>query len=565
MHSPWLFFWVILASYLATASGHLDSPDAEIQFRTTKSMALRFSMAIAPLGEDGFASRRGPDGQDYAQYGVGMPLLAVPFYYAGAALSAVIPEAWVHRVVWPITQYHGGSTEEYLLRFGVSFFNIPVSAAASALFFALMLHLGLPAHGAWMAGLLHALGTYQWAHSRTFFSEPLAALLIFASFMLIFHWHRRIDDHPADGLSVPRPRPWMLPIWAGILAGFAVLVRKDSALFFPGLCIYATLPLVLRAGPVDRAPAATEDWRATMPLFSTARWQWQPHLFRPVALGATLLTGGMVLGLVTHFVVAWLQFGDPTSLGYEDQPEGINFSTPLFAGLYGFLFSAGKGLYFFSPALVLAAVGMWRLGRSAPRLTVGMVLVIVPFCIAMSKWQNWAGGWCWGPRHIHQIHIFLALGLAGWIASGMLAARAQAGEPSESAPSADASPAIAPFHRLWSWVFLIVGAGVQLYGSSQHAVDYYMAAYRNARQEPSLVARSLYTPGEAAEYFVLKVAPDGSRLGPVPLSQSGVTAPINDSIYVPQNGQWYGYAAMWRARIHDFLLLHVLVAMIAQR
>jgi len=514
------FFAVVLACYLSIIPGHLDSPDAEVQFRTARSLALGASLAVEPLGEDGFATRTGPDGREYAQYGTGYPMLVVPFYWLGEGLAAIVPEIVTHRVFWPATQYHGGTHGEWWTRFGAALANPFYSAVLALLFFAMARALGLGCGEAWMAGLLHALGTYAWAHSRTFFSEPTAALFLFASFALLFRWH----SLHARGL--------LMPLAAGLLAGFALLVRKDSALFFPGLCLYAALPLVRAGGEREGLAASLNgagwDWLGVVHRLRTPE-------HRRVFLGACLAALGMVLGLLAHFAIMRLQFGNALASGYEDQPEGVKFSTPLLAGAYGFLFSAGKGLFFFSPALVPAMLGWPRLARRAPRLAWGVVLTLLPFLVIMAKWQNWAGGWCWGPRHIFQAHVFMALGIVGWLAE------------TQSDPRAWRLRAAA-----WAW--LVVGAAVQIFGASQHAIDYYMLHFRMTRDEPT--ARALYTPGEAAEYLVLRVEPDGTRVGPVPLALAAIPAPINDSVYVPQNGQWYGYPAMWRAGLHDFFWLH---------
>jgi len=231
------FFLVILAAYVLTFGGHIYSPDAEVQFRTTQAIAASATTAIEPLG--GFSTMKGRGDLEYAQYGVGMPILAAPFYFLGELFDKTISDYFVHRTFWPTSQYHGSTSRDWRLRLGVSLFNPVVSALLATLFFVLMTRVGLSRGEAWMAGLLNALGTLSWAHSRTFFSEPAAALLIFASFLLVYFWLQG----GAKGL--------VKPLAAGLLAGYAVLVRKDSALFYPGLCLFAMLPIVLRGGILD--------------------------------------------------------------------------------------------------------------------------------------------------------------------------------------------------------------------------------------------------------------------------------------------------------------------------
>lgn len=95
---------------------------------------------------------------------------------------------------------------------------------------------------------------------------------------------------------------------------------------------------------------------------------------------------------------------------------------------------------------------------------------------------------------------------------------------------------------------------MQIYGSSQDFVQFYHEMYRTPGEPPNF--RTLYSPEEQAwhepYYVVLRRLEDG-RVEPLPMQWLG--APVNDSLYVPQNSCWTGYAAMWRSGMHDFLWL----------
>src|SRR5690606_35998608 len=95
--------------------------------------------------------------------------------------------------------------------------------------------------------------------------------------------------------------------------------------------------------------------------------------------------------------------------------EGLDFGTPLAAGLYGFLFSAGKGFFFFSPPLILIVLAAAPFARRRPVLAWGVFTACVVFFLVQCKWRNFAGGWCWGPRHIFQLTPLLALPVAVWL------------------------------------------------------------------------------------------------------------------------------------------------------
>ncbi len=79
-------------------------------------------------------------------------------------------------------------------------------------------------------------------------------------------------------------------------------------------------------------------------------------------------------------------------------PLALFSQIPLSEGLSGLLVSPGRGLFVYSPVLVLSIAGaaiVWRRGPAAFRaLTLGPPLVV----LLVSKWFLWWGGHSWGPR-----------------------------------------------------------------------------------------------------------------------------------------------------------------------
>ncbi len=124
-----------------------------------------------------------------------------------------------------------------------------------------------------------------------------------------------------------------------------------------------------------------------------------------------------------------------------------------------------------------------------------------------------------------------------------------------------AAPLLAPPRRTWvkatAGVLLVVGIGVQLFGSSESFIDFYSEYFApTARQEPSFYV--LYSGQEVSwiekDFAVLLRTPQGG----VPISPEALPAPINDSIYVPQCSQWYAYPVMLSLGQHDWLWIHLL-------
>jgi hypothetical protein len=96
----------------------------------------------------------------------------------------------------------------------------------------------------------------------------------------------------------------------------------------------------------------------------------------------------------------WAVFGSVTGgSGNTTVPTVALFSQiPLAEGLSGLLVSPARGLFVYSPVLLLSILGcisVWRNGPPAFRaLSAGLPLVIA----LVSKWFLWWGGHSWGPR-----------------------------------------------------------------------------------------------------------------------------------------------------------------------
>lgn len=476
-----IVFAVSLLAYLLTAGGHLYSPDEEIMFRMTESLVVDRDLAIQPVAE-GFATRPGIDGKEYAQYGIGQPILSMPFFLVGRALAPLAGDAAWARAYGLKDEASGGwwgagSTAGIIApRVAVSFFNILISALLAALLCLLLIELTGHVRASTLAAFMYALGSYAWAHSRPYYSEICAVLFV------VLAWYAL--------LRACRGRMAAWTLLAGAATGYAALVRMDSIILYP-----ATALLLL--GPV---------WKAAR----EKRPRVHPYIL--FCLPALACGGVLLLLNVWHF-------GGPFESGYADQAEGINFSTPLLAGLYGFLFSAGRGLFFFSPALVLGLYGwitLWRRDRWIMLATLGATLF--PLCF-MAKWQNWAGGWTWGPRHIFMIHPFLIIPAAFWLASEWNRLR-----------------------RAVALALMVTGIAVQLLGASQDFIAYYSLYFRNTNGRYFRELYDGFDAGYWGQYYQVFLTRKNEP--PMEIPMSLLPAPVQHSVYVPQYSAWQAYPRM---------------------
>ncbi|CAN5292729.1 hypothetical protein BH09SUM1_BH09SUM1_08810 [soil metagenome] len=500
--------------------GHLMSPDEEIMYRTAESLAMKGTFAILPLEADmrtgllmpgvqpdqTFLTKLGKNRDVfYAQYLPLQPVLTIPLVWLGKITEHVFAAPFA-RHTWPgmTTQYLSElPPDEYASaawRRGVvvMLFN-PLIAALSAIALARLARL---LTGNRMAGIaaaaLWAFGTVAWPHSRTYFTEPLAGLFALLAFDALCRWFL------APSISLK------YAVMIGVWLALANLTRVDSPIFTVGV-IGAMVALgVFRVVRHDTWAREGKSWPVV-------------EIF---VAGAIALAAWIALQSFNT-----MRFGHDITAGYGDQSEGVKFDTPLVIGIHGFLFSPGKGAFFFSPALLIGLWGWRRIPRNSRWVALAAIISFMPFFLAMSAWQNWAGGWCWGPRHIVQLHLPFMLGAAFLFAMPL-----------------------SHIARIAVSTIAAIGVSVQVYGSSQSPLDYYREYYMTFRDlEYSRVNVDAFQAQMITNDFVFARRGDnGQSDGDV--SPTQFPAPLQNSLYQPQDTQWAAYATMWKFGYCDWYL-----------
>ncbi len=362
MRLPGAIFLFLCGFYLLTMSGHTYSPDEETMLAVTRGLIERRDVAV--VVEDGApiaALRPGRDGGRYSPYGVLPSLLAVPLHLLGSLVAPAGPPA------------------DYATRFAVTALNAPLTAATAALLAWWALRLGATRAWATALALLYGLATLAWPYARTFFSEPLAALLILAAAERADAARRLPPGAPA--------RLWALFL-SGLAIGLVLPTRIAAGVALPVIALYVLwLAWNAEAGPATvTAPApvvgTTEQTRAVYALRAMVTW------------ASGLLPG---LALLVWYNLA--RFGTPIASGYAS--EGSLFTTPLLEGLYGLLLSPGKSVFLYAPALLLALPGGLALWRRGARATVVLVSgLFLSHLVLYACWGEWHGGGVWGPRFL---------------------------------------------------------------------------------------------------------------------------------------------------------------------
>ena len=329
---------LLFGLYLLTASGHPYAIDELQMYGLTEAVGTRGTLALNSPGAD--------EPPIYSTYGPGQSLAALPLYWVGNLLTQVLP-----------TAAHPWARGAMTL-----WFNPGVTALVAALLYLGARHIASP-RAALFAALTYALGGMAWPHAKTFFAEPLNALLWFGAFLLVWR--------PTGTLA--SVRAYAL---AGLLAGLAPAVKIQAGIVLPILGLYAL-------------------WAARQ-----APWR------RLLAWG-----GSALLPLLALAGYNTILFGSPLRTGYGASIFTA-FTTPFWEGFSGQLWGLHRGLIWCSPLLLLAPLGLlalWRRDRGAALLCGAMALSQVLF---YATWFAWDGGGAWGPRFLNTVLPFLCLPLA---------------------------------------------------------------------------------------------------------------------------------------------------------
>jgi hypothetical protein len=340
---------LIFGLYLLTMSGHTYSPDEETMLATAEAVGLHGTFAL-PRSRS-LVEVPGLDGRFYSQYGPGQPVAAVPWIWAGHGLAAVLGL--------------DAAGQGFVVRFVLGSYTLLAAAGLVALLYAVARRLGAGRRGALLVAALLAFATFLWPESRSFFAEPLTALLLFGAFAALGVFER--------------------PFVAGLLATLTLAVKIQYVVALPGLGLLACW-LAYRA------------WRAG-DRRTGAR-----------LLGAFALGG--VLGALPLLAYNTLAFGSPFTSGYH-QSFAETFTTPLLEGLNGLLLSPGKGLWLYAPPVLLGLVGLVPFARRYPAPAATILAVSVPTTVLFALYRFWPGDGSWGPRYLIPLLPFLVLPVLG--------------------------------------------------------------------------------------------------------------------------------------------------------
>jgi hypothetical protein len=350
-------------------SGQLHTIDEVVRFAVTESIARRAQFDINQIAWSQWAlspaTRQGSFG-----------LQGDVFSKKGIALSLLVMPLYWTALMTPKV----GLVQTAMI------FNPLVTALTGVVIFLYARRLRYSPGIGLATALVFGLSSIAWVYSKFFLDEPLSALTLFlaAYFLLRFRSKPKLTESALAGLSL----------------SLAVATKTTNLALVPIYVLYLILP-----------PWQIENEQ------QEKRWKIRSVLLLLVPVTIACL----LLGLYNM-----VRFGNPLTTGY-DFGAGEAFSTPLWLGLYGFLFSPYKSIFLYSPIL-LACLVSFLLFLKRHRLQGWLLgLIVIAHFLLFAKWYMWWGGFAWGPRFLVPLTPFLAITLAPLV-EGVLARRSLVGK-----------------------------------------------------------------------------------------------------------------------------------------
>lgn len=309
-------------------------------------------------------------GHYFSEKAPGLVFLAVPFAIVargGMRAAGVDPES-----------PRGEFALSYVVIAGAV--ALPAALGVMCLFF-LALRLGCDSNGAAFASIILSIGTPIWAYASLFWAHALVGACLLFGFSAVSKL-RESSSARSDLL-------WALT--AGLAAGWATVTE------YPALPASALLAFM----------ALSQVWHKGW----AARWR----VVAGIGVGAAICAAILFSYLYAAFgsFRPSYSYYDPNSFSFMQRQGYMGLTYPHPDRLLKLLFGCARGLFFASPVMLAAPVGLWWLWkkqRSGAALLAGGIALYYFLFNASFYW--WKAGLTFGPRYAGAAIPVLCLGLA---------------------------------------------------------------------------------------------------------------------------------------------------------
>jgi len=412
---PWLvgplLFLCILSGYLL--SYNVDKPthnaDWYIRYTVTCTIVEQNTFAIHPYREDG---RTGPGvgGKMYAQYTLGQTTAMIPLYLLGRRLAGLAHTDCAAPVAPPIVLLTCKLLDPIL------------GALLAVLFYATARLLAYRRRVALALTALLAFGSSLWPDVLSNEEHTMESLFLLAAAYAALRYTRQTTV----GRRTSKVG-WLWLVAMGMAAGLVFVTRVAGVIALPLLALYLVAlhwrvdgrwsMVDGQASNVERSQVADEALshkraRTLRSFFRPSTIDHRPSTidFRLLARDLALFGLGALPAVVVNAVYDAARFGSPLLTNPPTKPDQ-SLGFPPWLGLPDLLISPGKGLLWYTPAvllLILAARPFWR---RCPLPATLFALICGGYLLFYSNVNYWHGDPAWGPRYLYATLPYLILPL----------------------------------------------------------------------------------------------------------------------------------------------------------
>ena len=360
-------FWLALVAALlafCVQSGELGSADTMFRLQTAHSFWTH-NPAVRPDQYPEFGLH-GRGGKLYDWYGIGQPLLMLPFDIVGTGISKL-----------PIFEDYGEDTDPTVRNIFVTYsVNTLISVLTAIVCYRFLLLLGFDIAQAVAGVLALLLCTTHLHYTQNMMENNYIMLLTMAGLRYQYEW-----------LLTRSRRPLLI---GSAAFGLNLLTRLTTGLDLIIGGIFLLLVFVFQgAGRQELRTRLIEYMKITVPVY--AFFFFCDRLYQFYRFGNWTTT-------YVHYFNIEHRLHDPSL------PVNYPWTTPFHVGFLGPLISPEKSIFMFDPLIVLTilvAIFAWKRFSSCVRayLTSALLLVIAYMCF-YARYFEWSGNFAWGDRYV---------------------------------------------------------------------------------------------------------------------------------------------------------------------
>jgi len=249
-----------------------------------------------------------------------------------------------------------------------------------------------------LISLAFGFGTLLFPYALHFMTHATSTFFLFLSFFFLFKLkNEKVKSKKLlllagifGGFSVVVDK--LVILVSFLLIGYSFLLKKDSAFFVSGLLL-SLLPLLLYNYSIFNNPFEFASSHIDRQIYRTA----YPQSFLSML---SLKKNEIVsMGFDISFIEKLLEH-------FHFMPTLPNPYVML-----RLLFYPYRGLFFYSPILLLSIPGLFFMFRKYKAESILIVLALILLVSIISMRRNWWGGYCFGNRYLVPIVPFLSLPL----------------------------------------------------------------------------------------------------------------------------------------------------------